>query len=662
MKHIVAFLLAFMLTFAPAFAVGTDVQSSQPVQIPDITQSGTISVLTGHDPIVLNGQAVATMQITGTWVGTITFEGSTDGTNFFSVPVVPTTGGASVTTTTTNGNWTASVGGLVRFRATMSSYTSGTATVAIRAGQGSNAVVCIAGCSSTGGGTTTTYNSSPPTLTSGGTSALQSDVNGNLKVNVITGGGGSSGTTTAPTTAPTNAPGTTSVPQYSNPNGDLRVALGSQGATSANPIYGTDPNVRAINQDSSNNQGTFTAGSQDIVTSGSLTSATSLTTTPYGNGTFAVEISGTWAGTITWEGSVDGTNYVALVGSPDGTTSPAGVLTTTANGQWRGNVAGMNSFRVRMSTYTSGTAVITIRLSNSGGGSGSSGGGGGGGSSAGTTTTVPTSAPTNAPGTTGVPNYSNPNGDLRVAFGSQGATTTSPIYGTDPNVRPINQDSNNNQLTVAAGNADTVVSGSLASATSLTAVPYGNATFLVSITGTWAGTITWEGSVDGTNYTALNAQTVGALSPINSLTTTANTIVQGNMSGMASFRVRMSTYTSGTAVVTIRLSNAPLGQTVNNDAYSSGVEYHGIAATTTAQTLTFTNPYSQLLITGYGYATTTAVAYCAFGTTAVNGVSGGLAIPNGAVITVPWKVAGASTTVSCIMSTSTGNVTITALR
>lgn len=73
----------------------------------------------------------------------------------------------------------------------------------------------------------------------------------------------------------------------------------------------------------------------------------------------AVQITGTWAGTITFEASVDGTNFAAVNLTPAASATPAS--TTTANGLWAGSVGGFRSLRARFSTKTSGTPVITIR-------------------------------------------------------------------------------------------------------------------------------------------------------------------------------------------------------------------------------------------------------------------------------------------------------------
>jgi hypothetical protein len=71
----------------------------------------------------------------------------------------------------------------------------------------------------------------------------------------------------------------------------------------------------------------------------------------------AVQLSGTWSATVTFECSVDGTNWVSLemqMGGTSGNTS----TTTTANGIFWCPLA-CRYFRARISDYTSGTVVAT---------------------------------------------------------------------------------------------------------------------------------------------------------------------------------------------------------------------------------------------------------------------------------------------------------------
>ena len=76
--------------------------------------------------------AHAVLQVTGTFVGTITFEGSVNGADWIAIQVHNLTNGAVSTTTTTIGLYGCSLAGLGDVRARISAYTSGSITVSCR--------------------------------------------------------------------------------------------------------------------------------------------------------------------------------------------------------------------------------------------------------------------------------------------------------------------------------------------------------------------------------------------------------------------------------------------------------------------------------------------------------------------------------------------------
>lgn len=77
-----------------------------------------------------------------------------------------------------------------------------------------------------------------------------------------------------------------------------------------------------------------------------------------GYGTVAFQLTGTFTATQTFEGSVDGVNFVAMSVVPIGSTTA--VTTATAVGIWVGNASGLHAVRVRCSAWTSGTATVKI--------------------------------------------------------------------------------------------------------------------------------------------------------------------------------------------------------------------------------------------------------------------------------------------------------------
>lgn len=75
-----------------------------------------------------------------------------------------------------------------------------------------------------------------------------------------------------------------------------------------------------------------------------------------------IRISGTFSGTVTFQGSVDGKSYSTLtVTAFDGATT---ATTTTAVGQWRVNCSGLLVVRCAMTSYVSGAAVAFLLASS----------------------------------------------------------------------------------------------------------------------------------------------------------------------------------------------------------------------------------------------------------------------------------------------------------
>lgn len=74
--------------------------------------------------------------------------------------------------------------------------------------------------------------------------------------------------------------------------------------------------------------------------------------------TVGVQLSGAWAGTVLFEGSVNGTAYVPVTSRPAGGGSWASESST--NGIWAADVAGLAYFRVRASVLSSGSITATL--------------------------------------------------------------------------------------------------------------------------------------------------------------------------------------------------------------------------------------------------------------------------------------------------------------
>lgn len=74
----------------------------------------------------LRGAGSVSVQLTGTFTATVTFEVSNDGTNWVEVKLTTPGGAAAATTATTTGIYCGPIGGHFKFRARCSAYTSGT--------------------------------------------------------------------------------------------------------------------------------------------------------------------------------------------------------------------------------------------------------------------------------------------------------------------------------------------------------------------------------------------------------------------------------------------------------------------------------------------------------------------------------------------------------
>lgn len=78
-----------------------------------------------------------------------------------------------------------------------------------------------------------------------------------------------------------------------------------------------------------------------------------------GHTTAMIDIRGTFVGTAVFEGTVDGTNYIAMVAYNLSTAAYVASVTAAANVAM--NCAGFKRVRVRCSAYTSGTLVVAMR-------------------------------------------------------------------------------------------------------------------------------------------------------------------------------------------------------------------------------------------------------------------------------------------------------------
>lgn len=102
----------------------------------DNTSTGTLAAAAQTVVLTMSGKSAVGIVITGTWVGTITFEGSVDGTNWNLINAVAASTSIPQSTTIVNGLFRLTPSGLLQVRANMTAFTSGTATLTMRASAG----------------------------------------------------------------------------------------------------------------------------------------------------------------------------------------------------------------------------------------------------------------------------------------------------------------------------------------------------------------------------------------------------------------------------------------------------------------------------------------------------------------------------------------------
>lgn len=120
---------------------------------------------------------------------------------------------------------------------------------------------------------------------------------------------------------------------------------------------------------------------------------------------------------------------------------------------------------------------------------------------------------------------------------------------------------------------DSVASGSIAAPSQSVAIALnGQSGIALQITGTWVGTLQFEGTVDGTIWVVVNGVIAGTSTP--GTTTTTNGVVRLTPSGLAQLRVFSSLWTSGTAVISLRAS-AATGGTFLNQSLTAGTNIIG---------------------------------------------------------------------------------------
>ena len=103
------------------------------------TASGTVAANNQSVEIAIGDKSAAAIDISGTFSGTLTFQATINGTTWFTIGVLPVGAGTTsviANSTTSTGTWEMAAGSYQKVRVIATSWTSGTATIALTATNG----------------------------------------------------------------------------------------------------------------------------------------------------------------------------------------------------------------------------------------------------------------------------------------------------------------------------------------------------------------------------------------------------------------------------------------------------------------------------------------------------------------------------------------------
>jgi hypothetical protein len=134
-------------------------------------------------------------------------------------------------------------------------------------------------------------------------------------------------------------------------------------AVSSTAPVGTENGLIVRNIPSGTQNVAVTAAISDLIGTGNIIALNgAVTVNTQGRATLAFTITGTWVATLTFQGTVDGTNWINL----DGVARPTNtsINTLTANNTVLIECAGFQSVRVIATAFTSGTVAIAFDASD----------------------------------------------------------------------------------------------------------------------------------------------------------------------------------------------------------------------------------------------------------------------------------------------------------
>lgn len=130
------------------------------------------------------------------------------------------------------------------------------------------------------------------------------------------------------------------------------------GSSNTVPVWdgtGWQPQVYGGGVGSSVSQVAATAPTATLMQNAATATGSGTSMNIEGYSVAVISLTGTWAGTVTFEASADNSNWVPIAGADATGHSNSTASAVTADGQYAFNIAGYKSIRARISAYTSGS-------------------------------------------------------------------------------------------------------------------------------------------------------------------------------------------------------------------------------------------------------------------------------------------------------------------
>lgn len=150
------------------------------------------------------------------------------------------------------------------------------------------------------------------------------------------------------------------MPETYTKNKNIGIVDGTNSSIKATVFDYTNSNPAAVRLTDTNGDytSTFAITFDDMLINGTIDAVSeTIEIDTSGLGSCGIQVSGTWAGGIEFEGTVDGTNWTQTRAVQFGGTLVGG---TAVNGLFFSQIGGLLKFRLRSSTWTSGTATIYL--------------------------------------------------------------------------------------------------------------------------------------------------------------------------------------------------------------------------------------------------------------------------------------------------------------